>query len=702
MIQTSSLQAALHYHQNGQLPQAESAYRQLLNTQPRNAPALHLLGVLCYQTSRPEEAVSLIEKALQIEPRNSDYLSNYGLALRANGKLSEAINAYQKASQLSPKDMDIQLNLGNAYHEADRFEEAAGCYRRVFRFNQDMEVRDALCAALQALGNQCHLAGRYAQAEACYEEAVQYHAGDAISYYNLGNAQRELGKPAEAATNYRLALKLVPNDADTHNNLGNVLREMGDLEQAIASYETALKLNPQLYHAKVHLVHQKQHICDWAGLDEAVTEIRRWVKNIPEAQISPFAYLAMPGTTAAEQKQCADNWLHNRYGNILKQASQYTFSKQDKAKLRIGYLSADFRLHPLAYLISELIELHNGDRFEVFAYSYGPDDKSTERKRLQQAFDQFIDIRHLSMQEAANKIASDQIDILVDLTGFTQSSRSNIVALHPAPITVNWLGYPGTMGTGLFDYLISDNFIIPPESVNDYAEKLILMPYCYQPNDRKRPIGKTPARVDYDLPEDAFVFCCFNQSFKILPTIFDTWMRILKLVPNSVLWLLECNAKAKQNLIAEAVKRGIESNRLIFAPRVNLADHLARHALADLFLDTLPYNAHTTTSDALWMCLPVLTVAGETFSGRVAGSLLHASNLPELVTSSLIEYEALAADLANNPAKLESYRSRLQFNSEQLPLFNTPKFRDDLEQSYLQIWDRWIQGGTPDHIIVGS
>ncbi len=695
MISNQLQQTALHYHRNGQLQQAEACYRQILQAQPDHAETLHLLGVLCYQTDRNDEAETLIAKALQRSPRNADYLSNYGLALRANGKLDAAIQAYQKSLQLAPKDMDVQLNLGNAYHEAGRFEEAAGCYRRVYRFNQDTEVRDALCSALQALGNQCQKAGQYPQAEACYQEALQYNSRDAVSHFNLGNAQREIGKPAAAEASYRQAIRLAPNDADAYNNLGNVLREQGQLAEAIAAYETAIKLNPQLYHAKVHLVHQKQHACDWKGLDTDVNEIRHWVQHKPEAQISPFAFLAMPGTSAREQRACAENWLQNRYQPLLAQTGKYSFIKTDKNKLRIGYLSADFRLHPLAYLISELIELHDGEQFEVYAYSYGPDDQSAERTRLRHAFDHFVDIRNLSLQQAADRIHADGIDILIDLTGFTQSSRSNIVALRPAPVLVNWLGYPGTMGKGLFDYLISDTVITPPESASDYGEQLVLLPNAYQPNDRKRPIGKTPARVDYGLPEDAFVFCCFNQTFKILPHVFDSWMRILRQTPDSILWLLECNPLAKNNLLQEAANRGISAERIVFAPRVSMADHMARHVLADLFLDTAPYNAHTTTSDALWMCLPVMTVKGTTFPARVAASLLLATNLPELVVSNLDEYEALALRLARSPQLLESYRERLQQNSEMLPLFNMQMFRQHLENAYWQMWRRWQQGLAP-------
>ena len=689
--------SAYTLHREGKLSQAEALYRQLLSSEPRQAEALHLLGVLCHQTGRHQEAAELIGSAIKLHPNNSDFLNNHGLALRAAGRLIEAVDSYQRALRLAPKDLSLHNNLGNVYQELGRFEEAAGCYRRVLHvFPKDNDVRSALCHVLASLGIQCHDAGRYLQAEACYEEAVQYNLRDAALYYNLGNAQRALGKPAKAAASYQQALKLTPDDADIHNNLGNVLRELGRLDEAIACYETALRLNPELYHAKVHLLHQKQHICDWNLQDKSVKEIRQWVIAKPEAQISPFAFLSMPGTTAAEQLVCASHWTKNRYQQAINQGDAIAFSHANKpsGKIRVGYLSGDFRLHPLAFLITELIELHDRKQFEVFAYSYGADDKTAERKRLQKAFDHFVDIRPLSLLDAAKKIHADQIDILIDLTGFTQTSRTDILALRPAPIQVNWLGFPGTMAAPFFDYLISDDFITPPEHAQHYTEKLALLPGCYQPNDRKRPVGKIPTRKDCGLPEEAFVFCCFNQSFKITPPVFDIWMHLLNKLPGSVLWLLDCNQWARVNLCREAEARGIDAARLVFAPRVPIADHLARHQLANLFLDTLPYNAHTTTSDALWMGLPVLTCAGDTFASRVAASLLQAANLPELVTDSLEQYQIMALALASEPARLNTIKDKISKLRETSALFDTPRFASNLEKAYHVMIQR-RQAGLP-------
>lgn len=610
--------------------------------------------------------------------------------------LENQLKHYQQNLLRNPKDLAAQIECGNLCVALHRFEDAAGYFRRLVRvIKTNLEVREALCYALQALGNQAHTQGRYALAEASFREALEYQPNNAAFLYNLGNALRELGKPKEAAACYQKALTITPNDADIHNNLGNVQRELGALDVAIASYQKALSLNPQLFHAKVHLVHQKQHICDWAGLNEDIAQIRHWLKTEPNAQISPFAFLAMPSTTAEEQKQCANNWVKNRYASLLEQAQQLNFLyNKNHQKIRIGYLSADFRLHPLAFLITELIELHDRSQFEIFAFSYGVNDKTSARARLEKAFDQFVDIRTLSDIDAAKKINACEIDILVDLTGFTQTSRTGIVALRPAPIHVNWLGYAGTMGevTGglmpngkpMFDYILTDNFITPPESAKNYAEQLAILP-CYQPNDRHRPVGSAPSRAECGLPENAFVFCCFNQTFKISPEVFTVWMRILKATSNSVLWLLDCNIWAQQNLIREASKLGLSVERLVFAPRVSIADHLARHKHADLFLDTLPYNAHTTCSDALWMGLPVLTCLGDTFSSRVAGSLLKTMGLDALITHDLPEYERKAIDLALTPELIKKLRGTLLHNKETSILFNTGLFVKSLERTYTLI-----------------
>jgi protein O-GlcNAc transferase len=625
--------------------------------------------------------------------QNVNELLNQAQQAELQGNNHEALQLYQQILLQHPRELGLHARCGNLCVQLAKFEEAAGYFRRILHANKkNDDVRNALCFSLSALGNQAHNNGNFVQAEACFEEASQHQPGNAVYWYNLGNAQRELGKTDNALNSFSLSVKFDPNDADAHNNLGNVQRELGKLDRAIASYERALQLNPNLHHALSHLVHQKQHVCDWQDLDSQITEIRRLVREEPSAQISPFAFLALPGATAQEQEQCATNWANNMFGNAINASSENSMPETrmntapqcipNETKINIGYLSADFRLHPLAFLITELIEKHDRNQFKIVAYSYGAVNKTPTRQRLVKAFDQFHDIRHLNDAQAAVKIRQDNIDILVDLTGFTQTSRTGIVALKPAPISINWLGYAGTMGElqskSLFDYILVDEIIAP--NVDNFSEQLLYLP-CYQPNDSQRPVGKSTTKAENNLPADAFVFCCFNQTFKITAEMFACWLRILKQAPNSVLWLLDCNPWAKASLLREAESAGIAPKRIIFAPRVAIDSHLARHVHADLFLDTLPYNAHTTASDALFMGVPVLTMLGDTLASRVAASLLTRAGLPELITHNLAEYENKALYFAQSLDKL----AQLKTKPAKSALFDAAQFATDVEQQYLNI-----------------
>ncbi len=597
-----------------------------------------------------------------------------------------AIERLRHAIRRSPQDPALYYELGSLLLAQGRSEDALENYR------QALSLAPGHPQILLQIGNTFAAMGQYQEAIGQFQASLKADSTDAATHFNLGNALRELGRPEQAANAYRAALRLNPQDADTHNNLGNVLRETGKLDEAIACYREALRLNPKLHHARMHLLHQRQHICDWEGLDAAVEEIRHIVREEPRAQISPFAFLALPGTTAAEQRLCAEHWVANRYRRLMEDAQRLNFSFQrgPRSKLRIGYLSGDFRLHPLAFLTTELFELHDRNQFEIHGYSYGADDQTPERRRLEQSFDVFHDIRPISQHEAARQMHEDGIDILVDLTGFTQTSRTGILAVRPAPIQVNWLGFPGTMGAPFADYLISDRFITSESDAEDYSEQLAFLPDTYQPNDRQRPVGAVPTRAECGLPEHGFVFCSFNQTFKITPQVFDIWMKLLSDHDGSVLWLLECNIWARTHLQHEAQARGIAPERLIFAPRAPIDRHLARQQLADLFLDTLPYNAHTTTSDALWVGLPVLTCAGETFASRVAGSLLHAAGVPELVTYDLQAYENKARELVAHPAELARLKTLLKSSRDRMPLFDTERFARHLEHLYQDMWQRWI------------
>ncbi|MDX1914391.1 MAG: tetratricopeptide repeat protein [Methylophilus sp.] len=587
------------------------------------------------------------------------------------------------AIQNNPNDPALYYELGGAYLAMLKTDEALASYNKALQLAPDHPQ------ILLQLGNTACVAMQYAQAANYFKRCIALAPNDAGAHYNLGNAYRELGEPLEAAQCYLRTLQLTPEDADAHNNLGNTYRELGALDKSIASYQQALKHNPQLHHALAHLIHQKQHICDWKDLDTQITQLRSILKQHKNAQIAPFAFLAMPGTTAEEQLLCANQWATQQFSQLVTFKNEVALvqPKDAKQKIRVAYLSADFRLHPLAFLITELLEHHDKSTFEIIAYSHGIDDASEERRRIEKAVDLFVDIHSLSDIEAAKHIKEHQIDILIDLTGYTKNSRSGIVALKPAPIAINWLGFPSTMGTldgeSLFNYILVDNTIAPEPQY--FSEQCLYLP-CYQPNNQSRPQSEAGERSDHQLPAEAFIFCCFNQTFKITAEVYATWMRILKQVPNSVLWLLDCNPWAKNNLIETAKKAGIAADRIIFAPRVSIAQHIARQQHADLFLDTLPYNAHTTASDALWIGLPVLTCMGETFSSRVCASLLKTLNLDDLITDNLVAYETLAVTIAHNKDTLSALKQTLIANHDQL--FNSVRFTQHLESIYLNVYNK--------------
>lgn len=614
-----------------------------------------------------------------------------GQVAQAAGKDNAALDCFQQALLQHPDELSLQIACGNLCMKLNRFEEAAGHFRRMLSVNKNPDFCQALCYALQSLGNKADREGKYTLACAAFEEALEHQPNNAAHWYNLGNAQRELGHLEAAAISFQQSIKANPSDADTYNNLGNIQRELGQLDRAIESYRAALSINPNLHHALAHLIHQRQHVCDWHGeedLAQQIRTVRAIVQNVPQAQISPFAFLAMPSTTTEEQKQCANHYVEQTYQHLyaVRDSLNFTHTIKARKKIKVAYLSADFRLHPLAFLMTELVESHDRNQFEITAYSYGADDQTDTRKRLEEAFDHFVDIRGLNDLEAATKINQDNTDILVDLTGYTQSSRTGIVALRPAALHISWLGFPGTMGayqnSSLFDYILADKTVANKPS--DFTEKLLYLP-CYQPNSQRK-TGPVTQKHEHFLPSDSFVFCSFNQTFKITENIFSIWLRLIKQVPNSVLWLLECNPWAKNNLQQAAELSGVDSNRLIFAKRADSKAHIERQRHADLFLDTLPYNAHTTASDALWAGLPILTCKGETFSASVAASLLSYVGLPSLICDTLEEYEEKALYFAKKPDSLKPIKNQLCNTIKTSDLFNSEKFARLLETQYHAVW----------------
>jgi len=442
-----------------------------------------------------------------------------------------------------------------------------------------------------------------------------------------------------------------------------------------------------------------RNMCEWDELDHWRAKIRTLLASGEAGRVPPFLLLALPGISAAEQRACSELWLQTRIREAAaaEPVLPFEFVPHTRPRLRIAYLSSDFHEHATSLLLIELFEAHDRERFELFAYSYGGDDGKYMRTRLEGCFDHFIDIRAMSNAEAARSIHADGIDILIDLKGYTQGTRTAILALRPAPVQVNYLGYPGTLGAGLCDYIITDAYLTPPESAADFSEALACLPHSYQPHGRHSFIASPPTRTEAGLPQDGFLFCCFNQAYKITPEVFDVWCRLLTDCPNSVLWLLHDN-HAEGSLRNHALQRGVAPERLIFAAHLGQRAHLARLQCADLILDTQPYNAHTTASDALWVGVPVLTCAGNTFASRVAGSLLTAIGMEALITTDLEAYYALARELAESPATLQALRDKLGRNRLSSALFDIEAYAGHLEQLYLTMWQAHCEGRAPEAI----
>jgi len=585
--------------------------------------------------------------------------------------MSDSIQQLKQQLARTPQDPELHYELGRHYLALKQADEAEQAFLQALRWAPDHPQ------ILMQLGNVASLRVDESGAVQYFRLSLAQDPNQADVHFNLANSLRKLDDNAAAIKHYHQSLQLAPQDAECNNNLGNAYREQGQLDLAVAAYARAIKFDPQLLHAKVHWIHQKQHMADWQGLDTAIAEVRQALKQHPQALIPPFAFLAMPGTHANEQLVCASVWAQQHYGHI--QALPAHAPKPGNRRIKLAYVSSDFRRHPLAYLVTDVIAAHDRQQFEVFLYSNARDDHSAERQAFVAAADHWLDIFSMTDAEVAIQMREAGIDILVDLTGYTQNSRSGIAAYRPARSHVNWLGYPGSMGKingrPLFDAIIVDATL----SQVALAEQTIALP-CYQPNNAKRPAAEAGTRTQHGLPEQGFVFCCLNQSFKITPEVFASWMRILQQVPDSVLWLLQCNQWATHNLQQQAQVAGIATNRLVFAPRTSIAEHIARQQHADLMLDTAPYNAHTTASDALWQGVLLLTVAGDTFPARVSASLLKHIGLDGCICADWATLEQRAIHLAQDKQALALLKSAVKAQAN--ALFKPEVFCRQLEQAY--------------------
>jgi protein O-GlcNAc transferase len=761
----AALQAKLNQgmalHRQEKLADAERCYVEVLQRRPTHFAALHLLGVIACQTRRTERGVELIERAIGLNPNVAEAHNNLGNGLRGLKRPAEALASYDKAIALKSGFAEAHNNRGNALMDLKRHEEAITSYDNAIALNPDyanaynnrgtalknVKRHEAAIAsydkaialkpdfaeahnnrgnALKDLKRPVEAIGSYdkaialkpdfaeahnnrgnaltdlkrlAESLASYDKAIALKPDFAEAHYNRGNALTLLNRPEEAITSCDNAIALKPDYADAYNNRGNALKSLSRYEEALVSYDKAIALKPDIEFLYGNLIFMKMKVCDWSNLK---TQFGQLVHRIDQAEkvLHPFALFATTNSPELQRK-AAEIYALASYP--LNSALPKIAKRQRHNKIRIGYFSSDFRNHAGAYSMVEMFERHDRSKFEIIGFSFSPKSEYELKSRLEPAFDKFIDVNSYKDLDVAQLARSMEIDIAIDRNGFANYCRPNIFAARAAPLQVSFRGFPATMGTDYIDYLIADPVVLPPDHRDFYSEKIAYLPNSCQVYDTKRLIpDKIVSREQVGLPRSGFVFCSFNNSYKITPEVFDCWMRILKQVDGSVLWLLEDNTKATCNLRKEAGIKGVNPERLIFAKRMPPPDHLARHRLANLFLDTLPCNAHTTASDALWTGLPVLTRIGETFAGRVAASLLNAIALTELITSTPQAYEALAIELATNPEKLAAIKRKLANNRLTTPLFDTETFTRHIEVAYTIMYERYQANLPPDHIYVSQ
>jgi predicted O-linked N-acetylglucosamine transferase (SPINDLY family) len=725
MNQQEMLQRAMPLHQAGRFAEAERLYNQVLAADPNSFPALHLMGLLRWQQQRMGEALELMEKALKVQPGAPETLSNYSIALSSLGRNEEALAVLNQALKARPHNPKALANRGAIQCRLGRPEEG------LKDFDAALALDPKHVEALNNRGLTLHRLRRYEEAVGAFDALLALAPDYVEGRNNRGLAFRELGRNLEALADFERVAAQSPGHAGAHLNRASILWRMEKLDEALKAYDQALAINPNFPealesrsnltwtrkrellpalrdmerllqiapdwpYAQGSLLHLKMHAGDWRDFRRDKARLDGAVRAGKPA-VEPFVYQGL-SESPSDLLACSEIYAAREYppsGRLAKKSQQ-------GGRIRLGYVSGEFRAQATMYLAAGLFEAHDRKRFEVIAFDSGRDDGSWVRKRVMGSFDKFIPIANLSDRDAASRIAGEEIDILVNLNGYFGKMRPGVFAMRPASIQVNYLGFPGTMGADYMDYILADRVLVGEEDARFYREKVVTLPGSYQINDSTRLPVAPSRREQHGLPAEAFVFCHFNYGYKITPELFASWMRILTEVPGSLLWLLSGNPLFEQNLKAEAVRLGVEESRLIFAPPLELDPHLARLPLGDLFLDSIVSNAHTTASDALWAGLPLLTRRGETFAGRVAASLLHAAGLPELVTESLDDYEELAIRLGRDPALLKTYRNRLVETRHSAALFDTARTTRHIETAYEKMQALKQNGEAPESFAVAE
>ncbi len=659
------------------------------------ADAYHLRGMARRELGRFSEALEDMRYAAELDAGNAMLWLHIGQIEQRMGELVSALDSFRRATELNPKLEEAWFRLvqaAQAQHDWPLAYQACEHLLALPSVNPPIEAQ-----ARTTLGMAMRHLDQLPASLVQFQRALELAPDLLDARLNLAESYRLLGQSERAEAEIQHCLQSHPQVADVYLALSEVVVEQ-DASAALRALHRAVELEPSYRLRFARRVHRlERQLCEWTAFDASVSTTIQAAHEVEEELGDLFITLSVPGFDRALQRQRADRWAAQLKYESGTSASPLEHVKPTQGeRLRIGYLSADFHAHPTAWLMAEVFELHERSRFEIFAYSLGKDDGSPMRQRLVQAFDVFHNLRGKSLAQINTQIRADGIDILVDLKGYTEHARPEIIALRPAPIQVNYLGYPGTLGGDYWDYIIADDVVLPEAHQADYSEKPVYMPWSYQCNDRQRAVAEVPTRTMAGLPEQGVVLCCFNTSYKLTPAFFALWCEVLREVPGSVLWVLDGGDAVRENLTQFAQDQGVDAKRLVFAPKLPHAQHLARLSLADLFLDTLPYNAHTTASDALWVGVPVVTCLGDTFAGRVAASLLRAVGLGELVADTPATYQAQLVRLAGDPQELARLREHLLRERLRCPLFESESFTHDLEDAYQQMWSRYQAGLAPE------
>ena len=684
------LQKAVHDIQTNDLASATLLLNEILKLEKTQPDALRFMGVVAALQKRWDQALEWVDLALKVSPQNGFAHSNRGNILIELDRHEEALSSYKQAIALEPLYAEAHSNQGNALQALGRYQEALASYEKAVELDPNYAQAFYGVALLFSLRMQLE------NALGCCDQALRINPGYEAAQLLRANIFSQVKDYRNALDAYDQVLLINAKSAEAWIAKGHIYAEMKEFFEARVAFMRAFSIQPDAEFLFGTMIQNELQMCVWDSLDQKKEQLVQEIQAGHKAA-TPYNLISFLDDRALI-KRSIEIYTRALQGDIQREQHKILGPKK---KIRLGYFSADFHNHPTAHLIAELFECHDKEQFELIAFVFGRNTPDAMRSRLQSAFDHFIDLNGMTDVEAATLSREMQIDIAIDLKGLTEESRPRIFMHGAAPIQISYLAFPGTMGNSCYDYIVADRVVIPGEYKDGMVEKIIYMPNSYQVNDRNRHISTTvKTREELGLPSSGFIFCCFNNNYKITPFVMDGWARILRSVEGSVLWLYQDNPYAVKNLRQEAEKRGLDTNRLIFANRVELPDHLARYKVADLFLDTTPCNAHTTASDALWAGLPVLTLIGESFGARVAASLLHAIDLPDLVVNTQEEYEKFAIELANNPSQLREIKLRLEKNILTKPLFDTPLFTKHLEKGFLEAYQLHQAGKPIDHIYV--